>query len=243
MAARSFKTGSTVIKINQKISGSTRFFFEMHRTYLLKLLEFIFLFICLPALYRLGCIPIPMLPFLFAIFAVCVLIHVFRGENAPGDFWGFYPVPRDIWVRLAIFAVSFILLAAATYCFKSDSFLYFPRNKPLIWGLVLLLYPVLSVYQQEFIYRTFLLKRYGQLFGDGCGFVLASAFSFSFMHIVFGNWVAPILTLAGGLLFAANFAKNKSLFWVCFEHYLYGAAVFTVGLGRYFLGATMNSLG
>ncbi len=98
----------------------------------------------------------------------------------------------------------------------------------------MLLYPLLSVWPQEVIYRRFLRRRYAPLFGAGTGFIIASALAFGFAHILFLNWVAVALTLAGGALFARSYVGHGSLFLACFEHSLYGCLIFTIGLGNFF---------
>ena len=40
----------------------------------------------------------------------------------------------------------------------------FPRATPFFWALVMLLYPLLSVYPQEIIFRSFLFHRYAIIF-------------------------------------------------------------------------------
>lgn len=47
-----------------------------------------------------------------------------------------------------------------------------------MWALVIVLYPILSVYPQELIFRAFLFHRYAPLFGNGVGLVAASAAAF-----------------------------------------------------------------
>ena len=65
----------------------------------------------------------------------------------------------------------------------------------------MVLYPLLSVYPQAIIYRAFLFNRYALLF-DGWLVIAVSAASFSFMHIIFENPLAVILTMLGGIMFA-----------------------------------------
>jgi membrane protease YdiL (CAAX protease family) len=98
----------------------------------------------------------------------------------------------------------------------------------------MLLYPLLSVWPQEVIYRRFLRQRYAPLFGAGAGFIAASALAFGFAHVIFLSWIAVALTLAGGAMFARSYTRHHSLSLCCFEHSLYGCLVFTIGLGRYF---------
>ena len=117
---------------------------------------------------------------------------------------------------------------------RPELLLGFPRTEPIIWALVMALYPILSVYPQELIFRAFLFHRYAPLFGNGIGLVAASAAAFGFVHIAFGNWIAVALSLAGGAIFATRFQRTRSLFTASVEHALYGMLIFTVGLGEFF---------
>jgi membrane protease YdiL (CAAX protease family) len=116
--------------------------------------------------------------------------------------------------------------------YAPSAFLNLPRSNPLLWGLVMVLYPLLSVYPQGIIYRVFLFDRYRLLFGGGWGIVLVSALTFAFVHIVFRNFLAIALTVPAGLLFAVRYWQTGSLVVSSFEHALYGCAIFTIGLGR-----------
>ena len=138
---------------------------------------------------------------------------------------------KRILLRFAVIAplVTILVWAAAP-----DDFLSFPRENPRIWILVILLYPLLSVWPQEVLYRALIYKRYAPVFGEGRGYAVASALAFGYMHIIFLNWIAVAMTLIGGFIFADNYRKGRSLALVSIEHALYGCLVFTVGLGRFF---------
>ena len=138
---------------------------------------------------------------------------------------------RPVLVRFAILAP---LIALATWFLTPDLFLSLPRDQPVLWLAVLILYPLLSVWPQEMIYRAFLYERYQPLFGRCGGYVLASGLAFGLMHLIFLNAVAVVMTLAGGLLFASDYSRHRSLALACLEHALYGCLIFTIGLGRYF---------
>jgi membrane protease YdiL (CAAX protease family) len=97
----------------------------------------------------------------------------------------------------------------------------------------MLLYPLLSVWPQEVIFRRFFFARYQEIFG-AAGLVPASALAFGFAHIIFLNWVAVAMTLAGGAIFATDYARYRRLGLACLEHSLYGCLIFTIGLGQYF---------
>lgn len=134
-----------------------------------------------------------------------------------------------------------IVLAVLTWRFRPDLFLVFPREETRLWLLVMLLYPLLSVYPQEVIFRTFFFHRYAPLFRRETPLVVASATSFALAHVFFANWVAPLLTLAGGLLFANAYARTRSTLRCSIDHSLWGDILFTVGLGWYFYGGSIRA--
>jgi hypothetical protein len=85
------------------------------------------------------------------------------------------------------------------------------------------------------LYRAFFARRYHSLFPRIEASLLASALVFAWLHLIFRNHYAVILTLVGGWFFAQTYARTHSLRLVCFEHALYGNLIFTIGLGNYFL--------
>jgi membrane protease YdiL (CAAX protease family) len=153
-----------------------------------------------------------------------------RFNTAPGD----APLGEGIKRIMIRFAVLAPVITAAAWLAMPGSFLSFPRDHPGIWILVMLLYPLLSVWPQEMVYRAFIYCRYSSLFGVWGGYILASALAFGYMHLIFINSVAVAMSVLGGLLFARNYARNRSLALVSIEHALYGCLIFTVGLGRFF---------
>ena len=62
----------------------------------------------------------------------------------------------------------------------------------------------------------------------------STACLFGFGHIVVGTELAVVGTMATGMLFALRYALTRSFWAVFLEHTLWGALVFTVGLGRFF---------
>jgi uncharacterized protein len=135
---------------------------------------------------------------------------------------------------LVLWAVAAVLAVAALAVFDRDRLFELPRERPLLWVLIIVFYPLVSVYPQELVYRAFLMRRYAPLFGTGPGLVAASAAAFGCAHIIFGNALSVVLTLAGGALFATRYRRTGSLLAASVEHALYGILIFTVGLGEYF---------
>ncbi|MFE3193101.1 CPBP family intramembrane glutamic endopeptidase [Nocardia sp. NPDC059240] len=131
-------------------------------------------------------------------------------------------------------AANAVALTAATAVLRREDLFALPRRNPLLWLAVMVLYPALSVYPQELIFRSFLFHRYAPVFGEGRAMVAASAAAFGYVHIVFGSWFSVAASTVGGWLFAARYLQTRSLFTASAEHALYGQLIFTVGLGRYF---------
>lgn len=127
-----------------------------------------------------------------------------------------------------------LALTAATALLRRDDLFDLPRRNPALWLAVMLLYPALSVYPQELIFRSFLFHRYEPVFGDGKAMVAASAAAFGYVHIIFGSWFSVAASSVGGWIFATRYLRTQSLFTASVEHSIYGILVFSVGLGRHF---------
>ncbi|WP_250000906.1 type II CAAX prenyl endopeptidase Rce1 family protein [Actinoplanes sp. M2I2] len=140
----------------------------------------------------------------------------------------------DLRGVVGLWALVSVLTVAAMAVFDRDNLFVLPRENPGLWLLIIVFYPLVSVYPQELIYRAFLLHRYEPVFGTGKRAAAASAVAFGFAHLLFGNVIAVVATVAGGWLFARRYQKTGSLLVVSIEHALYGITIFTVGLGQYF---------
>jgi membrane protease YdiL (CAAX protease family) len=196
--------------------------------------EYAVLFFGLVSVYALflrGTSPIPVLVVLAGA-ALAVLLRAPDFDRAslwrPGVIRGQVRSIAGCWALAVLISLALVLVL------RPEMLLGFPRAEPVLWALVMVLYPILSVYPQELLFRAFLFHRYRPLFGDGVGVVLASAAAFGFAHIAFGNWIAVVLSLFGGALFALRYQRTRSLLCVSVEHALYGMLVFTIGLGDYF---------
>jgi hypothetical protein len=142
---------------------------------------------------------------------------------------------RTLWLPiLRRFAVSATALAIITFLLLPQRFLSFPLERPALWTMVMLFYPLLSVVPQEFIFRSFFFARYRSIFPSSRSMFLASALTFGFAHVLLHNWVAVALSTIGGFYFAHTYQRRPSLALVWAEHALYGCFLFTVGLGYYF---------
>lgn len=201
---------------------------------LLLALEFSFVFVAIPLLiyYRL----IPNLPIPYLLAAALAAFLVLRASP------GFHSSELFSIVNLSSYlpavllrdAICLLALGLAVRLFAPELLFSFIKRSPAFWALVMLLYPILSVFPQELLYRAFLFRRYEPLFGSGWTMIFVSALAFGFVHIIFRNWLAVALCVLGGGLFAVTYHSSHSLLLACLEHTLFGNFLFTIGLGKFF---------
>lgn len=176
---------------------------------------------------------------LFILWAILVYtILVYRSVGSRQEIVVKFDL-RTVVVVVCRWVVATSILLILTYQVFPDKLFMIQENNPgLIWK-ILIFYPVFSALPQEFIFCKFFFHRYRCFFGDGVLMVAMSAFAFCVAHILFLNWVAPILGLMAGILFANTYMKTRSLAMVALEHSLYGNALFVLGLGWYFWGGSV----
>ena len=141
-------------------------------------------------------------------------------------------------------ALFFALPAAAIfiwmYFVEENLFFFFPKERFNVWLGVMLLYPALAAYPQEVVFRGFFFHRYGKLFSRPVTLIIVNGICFGWAHLVYGNWVAPVISTLGGFLFAYRYLQSRSLLVVGIEHGLWGNFLFTVGLGWYFYSGSIG---
>jgi membrane protease YdiL (CAAX protease family) len=202
--------------------------------FLLLMLEFFGFFVIPPLLISLRIIPNLPIPYLLvaAVAGFLILRRNAAVRSAMLFQWrGIWPQLLPVLLRDAILL---ILLGLAVRVFAPEFLFSLVRRQPLFWALIMLLYPLLSVCPQEFLYRAFFFQRYQPLFGSGRGMIAASSLAFSFVHIIFGNWLAVGLCGLGGLLFSLTYQRSGSLLLASIDHALFGNFIFTIGLGQFF---------
>lgn len=201
--------------------------------------EFLLIFGALPLAASIPSLGLPHLPTLLAVAAACVLVlrrdktfdrrRLWNGAAAVA-------AGGDVGRRAFAALIAVVAIVAALY---PDRLLDLPRERPLVWAALVAHYPLLSAYPQEILYRAFLMHRYRPIFGDGKLMVAASAIAFSFLHVVFMNWPALVLSLPAGALLALTYRRTGSLAAATLEHAAYGIVVFTFGLGKFFLAGKL----
>lgn len=203
--------------------------------------EFLAIFVALPLLIyyrRLPNYPIPML--LLAAGGAFLYLLASGYPRAELTSWGdARPHLPALLVRDAILSAG---LGVCVWIFARGRLFSLIRRSPLLWALVFVMYPLISVYPQELLYRTFFFHRYEPLFGTGWGMITASALAFGFVHIIFRHWLPVSLCFVGGFLFAYTYHVSGSLLLACLDHAIFGNFLFTIGLGDFFYHGSLRTL-
>jgi membrane protease YdiL (CAAX protease family) len=195
-------------------------------------IELVLIFIGIPLLYYFDAIPFHKSIPLLTVFGL-LLFFILKDRQFNRKLLGFngFKSWKPIIIRFIVIA---LLTGLAVWIVNRDMFFILPRERFVLWLMIMVFYPLWSAYPQEFIYRTWFFHRYRGLLKNETAFILVNALLFSFSHIIFRNWVAIIATFLGGIMFAYTYRKSNSLLTVFAEHLIYGNFIFTVGAGQYF---------
>ncbi len=198
-----------------------------------------------------------MIPTLLVFTLLCLIWLIVDRRFANRQLWNFRAAMREVPRILAIFLPGAAIVSGLVWVLQPGSaivaeaaayglalptldpnarWLRLPLERTTLWLFIMVAYPVFSVWPQEVVYRAFFHHRYASILPGVLPRILLSALVFGFMHVVFLNWLAPAMTLLGGLLFAWTFERSRSLLAVTIEHALWGCLVFTIGIGWYFFG-------
>src|SRR5271168_683544 len=198
-------------------------------------LEFVALFSGMPLLIYWGVLPD--WPVALLLLVVCGTFLVLRRDASfdQRQLIRFEGVRKGIPPILLRDVLLMVLLGLVVWWWRPDLLFSLIKRSPWLWAAIMVLYPVISVYPQELLFRTYFFHRYEALFGSRLRMIAASAMAFGFVHIVFGNWISVALCTIGGVLFATTYEETGSLLLTCMEHAVFGNFIFTIGLGKFFV--------
>lgn len=196
--------------------------------------EYTVLFFGVVGVYAWLDVPGSPIPFLVVLGGAAVVYLLRQPTFERADLWRASALRTALPSILLLSAAAAVLMVGAVALWDADRLFRFPREAPLTWLVVATLYPLLSVYPQELIFRAFLVERYAPVFGTGTTLAAASALAFGFAHIIFGTWLSVVLTVIAGRLFARRYQRTRSLLAASVEHALFGVLAFTIGLGDLF---------
>lgn len=200
--------------------------------------ECIAIFTVIPILLWMRLISIPLI--LIPVFVFCLPAAIWLGRKygfSRATFWcdDIKAERKQLRIIIKRFLFNSVLLLAVLLVWYPEHLFDLPRKMTLFWLLLIVLYPLFSVYPQELLFRAFFFHRYRSLFKKQQHLILMNAILFGWMHIVLHNVLAVFYTIIAGLLFADTYNKTKSLRLTCLEHALYGDLIFTLGYGQTFL--------
>jgi membrane protease YdiL (CAAX protease family) len=89
--------------------------------------------------------------------------------------------------------------------------------------------PLVSAPAQEFLYRGFLHAELTAARVPLSGVVIISAFLYSFMHIIYRDYLTVALTFVLGLVLSAAFAHTHSFYVVALSHAALGTVAIALG--------------
>ena len=212
----------------------------------LRLFELFLLFAVLPMILfglKASGIRVAPLPILWLAMICCLVLLWRSGKSSP-------PKARDrenvttrsralIEVVVTVVVGSLLLVLLYGVISKEPMFV-FPRRNPMVWVIVVFLYPVLSVVPQGIVFRRWFVWRYRSILGTGTLMILVGAICFGCSHILFGNVVAPLVTCIGGVLFMRTYLRSGSGWLADLQHALLGDAAFTIGYGQWLYAGPVN---
>ena len=206
-----------------------------------KTLELIAIFGVVPVILlvvRWNGIRIAPLPLLWIAAIVCMCLLKGRkkreGVSASTDVVGRGESTRsNLLETVIVMIVCSVLLLILYPLITTNPMFEFPRERPIVWMVVLCLYPLLSVIPQGIIFRRWFVSRYSDGLGTGWSMIIIGALCFGFSHVLFGNPVAPVITAIGGVLFLRTFLRSGSGWLADLEHAVLGNVAFTIGYGQW----------
>jgi len=194
------------------------------------LTEFILIFIILPILLLSHTLPKYMI--IPSLWIVAIYAYFLLSSHKQAMFSNRFEL-KELHYILKRFVLVAIIIFIFTLLLYPERLFDLVLHDPYIYLAVIIFYPLFSVIPQELVFRQFFFYRYSLDFSTFT-IIWTNAIIFGFAHVAFGNILAVIFTILGGLMFASTYKKTNCLILVIIEHSLYGVLIFTVGLGEFF---------
>lgn len=146
------------------------------------------------------------------------------------------PLSPGLWPAPVFAVLTGAAVAALTWALLPGAMFWMPRAAPGLWAMILLLYPFLSALPQEAMFRVLFFRRYGGLFPSRAAAISTNALVFALAHLFLWNWVALLLTAAGGVIFSLAYesGRGRNFWFPVLLHAIAGWLIFSIGLGRFF---------
>jgi len=198
----------------------------------MRLIEYLLFYLGLPLLLWVTKVQDMLLPVLWlgAVFAWTLLRYGKGNRTSPSVSSTLNLRNELIFISLRFAGVA-LFLVVALYFYRPELLFWLPRKSLGLWGIIVIAYPLLSVFPQALVYRALYERRYAQAFSSPQVSLLIGTLVFCLAHIPFNNVWALAFTLPGGLIFLQTYRRTGSLGLSTLEHALYGDLLFTIGWG------------
>lgn len=198
-----------------------------------KYLELLTVFVVLPLLMKYNIIPLPRLLTLIIVFLFVLFLSI-KFKYIDKNWYKLPKLNKQYWIKMTlIYLGTFSFFIAYINFFLDEKPFILLRERPHLMLIISIFYPLISAFPQELIYRPFYFQRYKDILSDK-QMLMTNMLAFSFLHIIYNNLPALILTLISGLVFTLNYYRQRSLMLVTIEHSILGLIVFLTGMGRFF---------
>lgn len=147
-------------------------------------IEFSALFIGVPLIMAATFGLYPLFPVIIGLASVsCILLQLTPGSEWKTLWKG--PVLGEWRIILVYTLATLATCVAVVFANVPERFLEIPLNRPYLWVMIMTLYPLVSVFPQEIIFRSLFFERYGNLFPSAWIAILVNGAAFGFGHLFY----------------------------------------------------------
>lgn len=131
---------------------------------------------------------------------------------------------------------AFVLASSVAwiYLIRPEAAFQLLLSNPELMLLIALLYPILSAFPQELIFRPLFFGRYREILPRGHLAMVLNAGIFALAHLMYWSTTVIVMTFVGGLVFAWAYEVRRSFLMAVILHSIAGVILFAVGLGIFF---------
>lgn len=99
------------------------------------------------------------------------------------------------------------------------------------WKWFYLFYVLISAPAQEFLFRSVLFAELRKSnFSSAFLQIVITSITYSFLHIIYNDWITLIVTLLMGIIWGAVYYKIQNFWGIAFSHAVLGAISISIGL-------------
>ena len=139
-----------------------------------------------------------------------------------------------VWEVLGFAAFVAISSVIWIYLIRPEAAFQLLLSNPQLMLVIALLYPVLSAFPQELVFRPLFFGRYREILPRGRSAMVMNAAIFALAHLMYWSTTVIVMTFVGGLVFAWAYEVRRCFLMAVILHSIAGVILFAVGLGIFF---------